>query len=295
MSVDLTPGSPEWCRRMSPSKLAGALGFCPPDWDTPYSMWRKMRGDIPWDDESPAMERGNLCEPAVLAWWRKHYDHADWVEQWTHPLDDWCVATPDAVATHDGQLVIVEAKTAANMDEWGEPGTDAIPAYYLTQVYFAMEVLRRTGTPVEAAHIPVLGGYRLLFSNYVVPYDSAIGTDLFDRAKAFHDSLDGDAPSVDSGLATYEAVRKVHPDIERGESVELSEEAACCLVVGTADLKYLETETRGWRSRVIEEMGRAQYATHNGVKIARRQPHGDGIRFVVTAKPSDLTIEGSAA
>jgi hypothetical protein len=92
----LTPGSPEWCRRVSPSKAAAILGISP--WDSQRAMWHKMRAEIPWDEETEAMERGTLCEPAVLAWWRKHHEHTDWREQVTLTIGDWCVATPDAIA-----------------------------------------------------------------------------------------------------------------------------------------------------------------------------------------------------
>lgn len=295
MSLDLTPGSPEWCRRVSPSKAAGMLGLSP--WDSPYAMWRKMRGDVPWDEETPAMERGTLCEPAVLAWWRKHHDHGDWEEQVTYTRGDWCVATPDAVTTHDGLAIIVEAKTAARLDDWGTPGTDEIPLYYLTQVYLAMHVANLSGVPVAAAHVPVLGGRRLEFTNYVIPHSPEHGARVLDLCREFYDSLSADeAPELDDTVATYDAVRRVHPDIDTGEEVELTAEDASRLVVAHADLKHLEADSRLTKSRVLEQMGRAQYATHDGLKVARRQRgKGDAVTFVVVAKPSDIAIEGSAA
>lgn len=291
---DLTPGSPEWCRRVSSSKAAAILGISP--WDSQRSMWHKMRGEIPWDAETPAMERGTLCEPAVLAWWRKHHEHTDWREQVSLTLDDWCVVTPDAICTHDGEVVSVQAKTAADMDAYGEPGTDAIPVYYLTQVYLEMEVAHRNGIPVARTHVPILGGRRLLFSNYIVEYDASIGADLLDRMKAWAEALKADTPPpLDDSVATYDAVRKVHKDIERGESVELSVDQAYELVRWVRDAKTAERSARLHKSRVIDLMGRAQYATHNGVRIARRQPRGDDVTFVVVAKPEDLTpLEESA-
>lgn len=288
--TDLTPGSPEWARRVSPSKAAAILGMSP--WDSPYAMWRKMRGDLPWDEESEAMERGNLCEPAVLAWWRKHHDHTDYREQVTLTVGDWCVATPDAIADD----VMVEAKTAANMDDWGTPGTDEIPTYYACQVYVAMHVCHLNGIPVKRAHVPVLGGRRLLFSNYVVEYDEGVGEELLARLKDFYDSLDADTPPpLDDTVATYEAVRKVHPEIERGESVELTEKEARRLVEWCDELKVTEAQARLSKSTVIDRMGRAQYATHNGVRIARRQPRGEAVTFVVVAKPADLSPETETA
>lgn len=292
--IDLTPGSPEWARRVSPSKAAAILGLSP--WDSPRATWHKMHGDIPRDDETPAMERGNLCEPAVLAWWRKHHTHETWGEQVTMTLGEWCVATPDALTDFEGAPILVEAKTAANMDDWGDPGTDQIPTYYLTQVYVAMHVFHLNGVPVERTHVPVLGGRRLLFSNYVVEYNAAIGAELLARLKDFHDSLSTDEPPpLDDSVATFNAVRKAHPDIDRGESVELTEKEARDLVNWCDEIKSTEASVRRVKSVAIDRMGRAQYATHNGVRIARRQSRGNDVSFVVLAKPADLTeLEQSA-
>lgn len=235
------------------------------------------------------MERGTLCEPAVLAWWRKHHEHTDWREQVSLTIGDWCVATPDGIAQCD-QLEMVEAKTTANMDGWGEPDTDQIPPYYLTQVYLAMEVAHRNGLPIARANVPVLGGYRLLFSNYVVEYDAQIGADLLARMKAWHDSLDGEPPPLDDTVATYDAVRKVHRDIEPGGEVEIPEALAAHLVDTNLAHKELAADLRLAKSEVIARMERAQYAVCNGVRIARRQPDGpDRTKFVVVAKPDFLT------
>lgn len=295
MTLDLTPGSPEWACRVSPSKAAAILGISP--WDSQRSMWHKMRAEVPWDDESPAMERGNLLEGGVLAWWRKHHDHADWREQVTLTVDDWLVATPDAICQQDGSTVLVQAKTTNSyMDGWGEPGTDEVPVYYLAQVYLEMAVAHRNGIEATAAHLPVLGGRQNLFSNYVVPYASDLCDDIYERMREWADRLaSDDPPELDDTVATYDAIRKQHKDIDRGESVELSEHDALSLVQHQADMKALEPSLRLAKSRVIDQMGRAQYATHNGVRIARRQPRGEEVTFVVVAKPADLTESENAA
>lgn len=264
------------------------LGLSP--WDSPRSMWHKMRGDIPWDEESEAMERGNLLESGVLAWWRKHHEHERFTEQLTTTLDDWCVATPDAVTIQSGESVIVEAKTAARDDDWGTPGTDQVPTYYLCQAYFAAHVLNLAGTPVKRVHMPVLFGTRLRFENYVIEYDAAVGAELLARCRDFYDSLVGDPPPLDDTVATYEVIRKIHPDIARGESVELDAREARRLVEWTDELESTKRNQREAMTTVAERMGRAQYATHNGVRIARRQARGDSPPYVVVlAKPADLT------
>lgn len=293
-TIDLTPGSPEWCRRISPSKAAAILGISP--WDSPYAIWRKMRGDVPWDEETEPMERGNLLEAGVLAWWRKHHDHTAWREQVSLTVGDWMVATPDGLCVVDGEPVVVEAKTTSSDDDWGDAGTDAIPAYYLAQGYLTGRVCWLNGIQVKRIEFPVLGP-RLRFTNYVMTYDDALGADIEARMREFYSTLAVDtAPPLDDTVATYDAVRKVHADIDRGESVELDAEAAWMLAHSAAEEKAAKDVARYWRSHAIEQMGRAQYLTHNGVRLARRQPHGDDVRFVVIAKTSDLSdLEGSAA
>lgn len=287
--LNLTPGSPEWARRVSPSKAAACLGISA--FDSQRSMWHKMRGEIAWDEETAAMERGNLCESAVLAWWRKHNEHTDWQEQVTMTIGDWLVATPDAIARVGDHLELIEAKTSSSLDDyWGEPGTDVIPVDYLTQVYVAMHVAHLKGIPVERANVPVLGGRRLLFYNYVVEYDAEIGADLLDRLAAFYDSLHAEvAPDLDDSVATYDAIRKLHKDIDLDRSVELTADMAEEIVGWQFKAKKSEAPLRAAKSAVLDAMGNARYATYRGVRIARRQPDGpDRTKFVVVGKPDDL-------
>jgi len=272
---------------VSASKAAPMLGLSP--WDSPRAMWHKMKGDLAWDEENAAMERGNLCEPAVLAWWRKHNEHADWREQVTIEHEDWCLATPDALAVVDGSEVLIEAKTAAKMDDWGTPGTDEIPVHYLVQVYLAMHVANLNGHEIAEARIPVLGGYQLLFTEYVVPYSAEHGADILARCKAFHVTLDGDAPPLDDSVATFDAMKALHPEIDRGESCGVSDQTAHDLIHGAANLKAAQAADRLARSTALEAMGRAQYlTTPDGTRIARRQPRGEAVTFVVVGKPADL-------
>lgn len=288
----MTPGSPEWLRVVTASKVAAILGLSP--WDSPRSLWHKMRGDVPSDAGNDATRRGHYLEPAILAWWRDQHQVSDPLEEWheqpTYLLGDWAAATPDAVAllcddAEGWERVLVEAKSTAQ--EW-----DELPAYYLTQVIWQMHV-----SGVHRCYVPVIGP-RLTFTEYVVDYaDHTEDAALIEmRCREFWESLDTETPPpLDDTVPTYEAVRRVHPDIERGECVELDYETASTLVVCKGDLDHLEKVVRGTKSRVLEQMQRAQYATHNGVRIARRQPRGDDVSFVVLAKPTDLILAKESA
>lgn len=293
---DLTPGSIGWQSRVSPSKMAAILGISP--WDSQRSTWHRMRGELPPVAETPAMERGTLCEPAILAWWQKYNPHENWREQPSFTLGDWLVATPDASAEASGDLVLIEAKTASAdaLDTWGMPGTDEIPDYYLTQVYLAMEAAHLNGFPVTRTHVPVLGGRRFEFLEYVVEYDAEIGANLVKLGKEWHESLSLETPPpLDDTVSTYEAIRAIHPEIDRGEVAEIDPETAHSLVGAYAEVKQLEAALRLNKSQVLEAMGRAQYAEYKGVRIARRQPYRDAVSFVVTGKPADLNPESETS
>lgn len=289
---DLTPGSDEWNRRITASKVAAILGVSP--WESPRSVWHQMRGDTPRPETNAAMSRGTYLEPGILAWWRdQHPDYVRWDEQHAFTLGEWAAATPDENGELDGEPVLVEAKTAAYDDDWGDPGTDVIPAYYLVQVYWQMHL-----SGVHRCYVPVLTS-RLRLAEYVVDYTPEIGADLEIRMRAFYDSLSADTPPpLDDTVATFESMKRLHPEIDRGETVHLDRADALELAEAAAAVKAAEARDRLARSTVLEQMGRAQYAACEGVRVARRQPRGDAVTFVVTAKPGDLTDtteEGTAA
>jgi putative phage-type endonuclease len=152
---DLTPGSADWCKTVTASKVASILGHSP--FMSQRAVWHLMRGEyeVPVTD---AMRRGQYLEDGVLRWWRDQYNCDNWEAQPSYMLGDWAAATPDAHCgiwyddeTTTYQRVLVEAKTSANDDEWGRPGTDEIPAHYLTQVYWAMHV-----SGIHETRVPVL-------------------------------------------------------------------------------------------------------------------------------------------
>lgn len=280
--TDLTPGSDAWNRLMTASKVAAALGVSP--WQSPRSLWHQMRGELPREPETDVMKRGHYLEPAILAWWSdQHPEYLPLVEQPSYALDDWAAATPDALAVLGGTeddypglmpSVLVEAKSVANDDDWGDEGTDVIPAYYLTQVYWAMHVSR-----IHRTYVPIITG-RLRFAEYVVDYDPAIGADLERRMHAFYDSLSDDVPPpLDNTVATFDAIRKLHPDIDADETVEVTEAEAVELLEAVTDAKVAADRERLAKATVLDHMGRANHAACNGVKVARRQPGKGGVSF----------------
>ena len=292
MSTAAAPGSPEWTRLMTASKVAAVLGVSP--WQSPFSLWQEMKGNVQRPAKPNEVQaRGHYLEPAILAWWRDQ--HPTWFITELQPaytLGDWAAATPDAVARNfvDGKptdQALVEAKSAAKDDEWGDPGTDAIPSYYLTQAYWQMHV-----SGVHRCYVPAITS-RLRFVEYVVDYDPAVGADLERRCREFFDSLAADTPPpLDNTVATFESMRRLHPEIDAKTTVELDPAVAAELVESIAATGEAEARERLARSTVLEAMGRANWADCNGVRIARRQPNKTGVSFVPVAKNTNfLTTE----
>lgn len=285
--TELTPGSPKWARVVTASKVAGILGLSP--WDSPLTTWMKMRGELPSDDgrNAAAKSRGHYLESGVIAWWRDQHPGAVGTEQASFRLDDWGAATPDLAGDDDGHgnAYVMDAKTAASDDDWG----DEPPAYYLAQTLwqFACKPEATVG------YVAVLFGRpNLAFREYVIERDDELIDSVVARCREFYDSLtDDDArPGLSGMTCEYDAIRKAHPDIDRGERADIDADLAAEYLAANAASKNL----KGLQARVLDQMGRAQYGVVGDIRIARRQPSGEAVALYCVAKPTDLT-EGAAA
>lgn len=289
----MKPGSPEWARLVTASKVAAILGLSP--WDSPRTMWLKMRGDLPSDDgaNADAKSRGHYLEAGVVQWWRDRHNLSgedlvfEPVEQahlelWDTSSDhQWGAATPDLIGGDDGHgnAFVMDAKTAASADDWGTPGTDEAPAYYVAQ---AMWQLACQPT-ASVAYIAVLFGRpQLEFAEYVIERDDDLIASIVLRCKAFHDSLPDDdaAPDLSDHIAEYDAIRKVHADIDREAVAVIPDDLAARYLT---DLAHAE-RADATKARVLDLMGNARLAkTESGLFLARRQPKGQAVTLVRTA------------
>ena len=283
----MRPGSPEWNRLVTASKVSAILGLSP--WDSPLTTWLRMRGQLPSDDGSnaEAKARGHYLEGGVLQWWKDRHEVAVGREQefCTVPEIPWGAATPDLLTTDDfGNLCVVDAKTAATADDWGTPGTDEAPAYYAAQALWQLAMVPEA----QVAYIAVLFGRpHLKFEEYVIPRDDALIASIVARCRDFWESLAADEPPpLSDHPAEYDAIRKVHTGIERGLTVELPADLAQDYLTA----KAYEAHADSIKARVLDAMGLAQHATHNGQKVARRQPYGEAVSLVCAVPAKALAL-----
>lgn len=285
------PGSPEWMRFVTASKVAAILSISP--FESQVSVWLAMRGEYR-KEQTDVMRRGHYLEGGILAWWRdQHPDATDVIEQqWTERAG-WMAATPDLCAVLDGIPIVVDAKSAAYDDDWDndEGGTsiDGVPLYYWVQSQWQMIV-----TGARRAFVAVLGP-RLKFVEYVIEYDDAEAERLIQACRSFYDSLAADErPELDGHSATFAAIKAIHPSIDKGAEAEIPEADAVELVEAIAAGKGAAEREQRARAVVLDAMGAANFAMCNGIKIARRQGT-KSVSFVPVAKDTSFTEPKEAA
>lgn len=273
------PGSDAWFRLVTASKVAAILGLS--KWDSPYSMWLKMHGDIPDDDGSnaDAKARGHYLEDGVCRWWLdQHPDAAVEGTQVYAERDGWAAATPDMVVTltGSGERVVMDAKTSARDDDWG----DEPPPYYLAQSVWQMWC-----ADADAAYIAVLLGTGLTLREYRIDRDRDLEEHVVAQCSEFYGSLTLDwPPPLDATVATYDAVRALHKDIDPDLSVEIDHALAHEYVSADLAAKAALDAQRDAKTRLLAAMGRARYATYDLAKVARRQPRGEAVSLVRVAR-----------
>jgi hypothetical protein len=285
----IAPGSDEWLRLVTASKVSAILGVSP--YESPRSLWHKMRGDIPADPQTTVQARGHFLEAGILDWYfADHPELSRFGGEMTVLRDDltWAAATPDDVATTvDGRESFpVDAKTIGRDDpnegrDWGEPGTDQVPLHLVPQAMWVMHiggwkrfVFTRLGPWLER-------------DDYEVTYDPQLAADIEARCYEFVQSL-GSAtpPPLDDTIFTYDAVRAVAPIGD--DDWECPPELAHELCRSRDDIKRAEARYNLARSRCIEQMGGFQRVVCAGQVLGQKQRTKAGAALYPPRKAVDI-------
>lgn len=278
----IEPGTPEWLRRITPSKVAAIVGVS--RFESPYRLWHRMRGILPPEDPKDIFDVGHDYEPAAANRWRRH--NPGWrlsrgEVQFVLDEDEFgfpAVCTLDRRGVRGRARRVVELKTARQLDEWGDVDfSGECPEDYAAQCTAQMLFTGWTDYP---AHLLALGPF---FNDriYEVEFDAAVAEWLLDECRAFWASLSSDTPPpLDDSVATYDAVRELHHDIN-GETVEIDFMLGIGVHDANDELKAAEKQLRGLKAQLLDAMGNAQTAVinhpaHGPLKVATRSPHARG-------------------
>lgn len=276
----LDPGSPEWLRKMSASKVAAVLGLSP--YDSRFSLYFRMRDGIKLEDNFDELRRGHYLEPSIAAWFADQ--HPAWGISpggcWQHSDADWYTASPDRlISTEDPDVICgLEVKSEADGDGWGEEHTDQVPVEVRAQVMSQMDIVgtRRT-------YVAVLLPY-LEFRQYVIDYNEAEAKLIRDECAKFMADLANDVvPNIDDHAATYQMIRALHPDIDQAD-VELDYDTAREFCEASRAYKAAEAAWQYQRSVMADLLGSARRGRYLDHTIATRQAKGEGRPFLVVGR-----------
>lgn len=272
----VTPGSPEWLRCITPSKVAAILGVS--RWESPYRLWHRMKGLVPVEDPKDIFDVGHDFEPAAANRWKRH--NPGWrlsacevqLVLGADELGFPAVCTLDRRAVRGRARRVVELKTARQLDEWGDDLTGDCPEDYAAQCVAQMLF---TGWRALPAHLLVLGPF---FNEriYEIEFDQQIADWMLAKCRDFYASLSStEPPPLDDSVATYECVRELHPEID-GSTVDIDPDLGMAVHHANDDLKDAERKLRGLKTELLNAMGNAQYAVMGELKIADRRTHAKG-------------------
>ncbi len=273
---------------MSASKIAGVVGLS--QFESRFSVWCRMSGLLPYESETDIQRRGHYLEPAVAAWFADQMPEVSVSETGTfaHPERDWQIATPDRLVHFpDGHIELLQCKSCAEDEKWGEEGTDDIPVGYRAQVMWEMDT-----TGLSTCHVAAILP-RLEFRRYVVHYDAEEAAFLRERAEEFMASLArGERPDLDAHTATYRTIRALHPDImDYDEEVGVVGREWLDAVAGAATAA---SRLALAKVELLARMGPAKRALVAGTPIARRQPARAGaVALYQVKEPVKKTITGN--
>jgi putative phage-type endonuclease len=183
---------PKWLearrRGIGGSDVAAIMGLSP--FKTAFRVYQEKRKEVDDWGGNALTDWGSRMEPAIRQWYSDTTGRAV-------RLPDKIIFNekyPYMLASLDGFTDDprgVEIKTARSGRDWGEPGTDQIPDYYLVQVQHYMIV---TGFPVFDVPVSIGGGAPEL---YEVPADKELQEMIIEAEARFWEQVqNGNPPDV---------------------------------------------------------------------------------------------------
>lgn len=298
----IQPGSEQHRAMVSPSKVAAILGFS--RWQSPYGLWMEMAGRVDPDPPKDIFAAGHQFEQTAAAMWRD--DNPGWR---LSPDEVQLVIDPDhfgfpAMVTLDRRAVrgksrrVVQFKIARDLgdvEKFGDDLSGECPPDYATQVFTEMLF---SGFTKHPGHLLVIGPF-YTHRTYEIGYDPNTASGLLAEIRLFWESLrNNEPPELDDSAATYTTIRKLHPDIAAGTSVQLAPDLAVDYLNAITAAKDTERRLRGLKTAVLDALGDAETAFVGDLVIAKRAPHASGSVALNAARkttPEDIQPERNIA
>lgn len=155
--MSLTPEQLEARRKgIGGSEIAAVLGES--RFATPFDVWlSKTQGWV--QPETEDMRRGTFLEAGIADWYAHRYDLAGQLDERgtiTHATQPIAMCTPDRIVGGLARRLVSIKAPRRKSDEWGEPGTDAVPPAYALQLQWEHLVLGSYGALSDEMHLAAL-------------------------------------------------------------------------------------------------------------------------------------------
>ncbi len=252
------------------SDIAAIMGLSP--WKSPLDVWYEKTGRDEPEPDNDAMYWGRTLEAVVAQEYEKRTGNKvrKRAEPYRHADYPFLLGHVDRLIEHGG---ILECKTTDKMmaPHWGEPGTDEVPAYYLTQV---LHYIGLSGRGV--CEIPVLFGGRK-YEIYHVEKDKDVIDGLWQESVKFWENyvLTDEPPEP----RTEEEVKRLYPQHKDEEKLADAE-----LAQMIEELKAVQSDRKAKEKR--EKELRDNLLPHFGDAAALVDPTGKPLATYKASKPS---------
>lgn len=284
----LQPGSPEWSKVITPSKVAAILGFS--RFESAYRLWHRMTDRVDPEPHKDVFGIGHDLEAYAANRWRRK--NPGWLlsqgevqvhidpEKYGFP----CVATVDRRGVRGRSRRVVEFKGARNLtdlEEFGDDLTGDCPEDYVSQVMTQMLFTGWTDLP---GHLLAVGPY---FQEriYEIEFDVSTAAWIVAEAQKFWGLLQADEPpDLDNTMHTYKCIRAVNPEIDPAATTVLDGAEALDFVSAKTEFDRAEEVLQGAKNRLMKQMERTKYAEFGGLRIAERRKSGKDSVALYAAK-----------
>ncbi|WP_052070089.1 YqaJ viral recombinase family protein [Rhodococcoides fascians] len=272
------PGSDAWLQTISASKVAIIMGYAPKKWGTRHSLYHQIIGTTPREEPNAVQARGHDFEPLILKWYQRDNPDADVrpTRAWANKERLWQTATPDALAFLASRVRGVEAKTADDIRDWGEPGPgQRLPLYYLCQIQWQMDTIGYEETDLAA-----VGPFELFHTKpkvFRVHYVARTAAMLRERCLEFREDCEMRIePKPDYTAPPDRKVLSYQNGEIVDDSVTVPDDVAIAYLQAKATEDNIENEGKAAAAELQKFMGDKRKAVWNGINIANRQSGGVG-------------------
>ena len=222
------------------SDMPAILGVSP--FRSAVDVYLEKIGERPATPVSNAMRMGLKLEPVIASEYTELTDTVlnEGETFFRHPEHDWFITHPDrfVLTPHGAFARLVELKSIGPYmaHQWGEPGTDEVPEYYIVELQHRLEIIYEM-FGIEYADIAAFFRGPAETKIYTVKYDPEIGKIMLDRAMKFwfDHVLKKQPPAMDGSPAATELLKRKFP---RSEAIELTATPAVEAIVEKLKLAY---------------------------------------------------------